>query len=207
MGERNVAAWSASQLKGGSPGSFDSIRPEPLRGVVINELLANTDDPELDFLELYNHSNFLADLSGAVLTDDLNTNKFVLPPGTIISPRGFLSLTQTDLGFALSSAGETVYFINPNQTRVGRRSLLVPKPWGFDRDFRMAARFSGIAVSHTRRAKRGFDSRHCHQRNHTTPSRMILMTSSSNSTTRAPMRLILAIGASMPGSTSLCPDT
>src|SRR5204862_5019680 len=70
LGERSVAAWSASQLKGGSPGRSDAIVPGPLRSVVINELLANTDDPILDFVELYNHGNLPVNLAGAVLTDD-----------------------------------------------------------------------------------------------------------------------------------------
>ena len=86
--------------------------------VVINEFLAHTDDPELDYLELYNHSNQSLDLSGCVLTDDPLTNKFVLRTNTIISPRGFLSYTQTNLNFALSAAGETIYFKNASATRV-----------------------------------------------------------------------------------------
>ena len=85
-----------------------------LAGVVINEFLAHTDDPELDYVELYNHANQAVDLSGCILTDDPATNKFVVPPGTTIPARGFVVYTQTTLNFALNAAGETIYLKNPS---------------------------------------------------------------------------------------------
>src|SRR4029453_17432755 len=89
-----------------------------LRDVMINELVAHTTDPEPDFLELYNYGNQRANLSGSHLTDNPATNKFTFAAGTNIEPRGFLALDQTQLGFALSSGGETIYLINSNGTRV-----------------------------------------------------------------------------------------
>jgi hypothetical protein len=56
-GERNVEAWAASDAVGGSPGRLDPLPLDPLRNVVINAFLAHTDDPEPDFIELYNHGN------------------------------------------------------------------------------------------------------------------------------------------------------
>ena len=79
-----------------------------------NVLRTALNDPELDFVEIYNHSNQPADLSGCHLTDDPATNKFTFAPGVTLEPRGFLALDQTQLGFALSSAGETVYLVNTN---------------------------------------------------------------------------------------------
>ena len=35
-----------------------------------------------------------------------------------MAPGGFLQFTQSDLGFALSSSGETLYLVNPDQTQV-----------------------------------------------------------------------------------------
>src|SRR5206468_1428407 len=102
----------------GSPGAPDPATNDPLSAVVINEFLAHTDDPEVDYIELYNHSNQSIDLSGCILTDDPLTNKFVVPPNTSILPRGFVYFTQTNLNFALSAAGETIYFKNAAQTRV-----------------------------------------------------------------------------------------
>jgi len=118
LGEAHPAAWSGSRFLGGSPGALESTAPDPLDAVVINEFLAHTDDPELDYLELYNHSNQAVDLSGCVLTDDPLTNKFVIPSGTSVGPRGFVFFTQTNLGFSLSAEGETIYFKNAASTRV-----------------------------------------------------------------------------------------
>ena len=100
-GEEDPRAWATSDAVGGSPGAMDGFRPSPLRDVVINELLAHSVDPGFPrFIELYNASNATNDVSGCILTDDPDTNKCVLPPGTFISPRGFLSLETALLGFS-----------------------------------------------------------------------------------------------------------
>ncbi|HVV73932.1 MAG TPA: lamin tail domain-containing protein, partial [Verrucomicrobiae bacterium] len=99
---------------GGSPGQMEAFRPSPLRNVVINEFLAHTDPPDYDYVELYNHSAQPVDLSGCILTDDPNTNKFVIPPGTTIAAGGFVYYSETNMNFALNAAGETIYFKNPD---------------------------------------------------------------------------------------------
>jgi hypothetical protein len=117
-GEGNLEAWAPSTLKGGSPGRVDPVFPDPLEKVVINEFLAHTDEPLLDYIELYNHSNESVDLSGAFLSDRPHVNKFQIPAGTILPPRGFVVFDEIELGFALSAAGEAIYFTNPENTRV-----------------------------------------------------------------------------------------
>jgi hypothetical protein len=117
-GESNPAAWSASARKGGSPGAPDPVPTGDLENVRINELLARSADPALDFIELYNYSIVPVDLSGCFLTDSRNTNKFRIPDGTSIPAGGFVVFDQNQLGFGLSSSGETVYFVNPDNTRV-----------------------------------------------------------------------------------------
>jgi regulation of enolase protein 1 (concanavalin A-like superfamily) len=117
-GEGYPQAWDISDIVGGSPGAVDGYRPSPLRDVVINEFLAHTDPPLVDFIELYNHSNQAVDISGCVLTDDPNTNKFVIPPNTAIPARGFASFAEAALKFALSAAGETIYLKSADGTRV-----------------------------------------------------------------------------------------
>lgn len=117
-GEGNVEAWAASDSVGGSPGRMDPVTANPLRNVVINEFLAHTDLPDVDFIELYNHGNQTADISGCYLSDARNTNKFTIPAGTILPPRGFVSYDQSQLGFALSSGGERIIFRNASNTRV-----------------------------------------------------------------------------------------
>ncbi|HUS34372.1 MAG TPA: lamin tail domain-containing protein, partial [Verrucomicrobiae bacterium] len=116
-GQNSAKAWAQSWLKGGSPGALEPAGGDVYSPIVINEILAHTDDPIVDYIELYNHSNAAGDLTGCILTDDLDTNKFVI--GSVSIPaRGYVAFTQTQLGFALSAAGETIYLKNPTDTRV-----------------------------------------------------------------------------------------
>jgi hypothetical protein len=117
-GEASPQAWTASSLIGGSPGMPDPVISTPGDTVVINEFLAHTDDPQLDFIELFNRSNNPADLSGCFLTDDPATNKFRVPAGTTLAARGFLAFDQNQLGFRLGAAGETIYLVSANGLRV-----------------------------------------------------------------------------------------
>ncbi|MCI0540109.1 MAG: lamin tail domain-containing protein, partial [Verrucomicrobiales bacterium] len=117
-GERNPKAWAPSDLLGGSPGQPELVQTSTRGAVVLNEFLAHTDDPQLDFIELYNRSDAAEDISGCVLTDDSEIEKFIVPSGTILPPHGFLSYDQSQLGFALSSAGEAIYLISADRLRV-----------------------------------------------------------------------------------------
>ena len=118
-GEGDARAWAISDVVGGSPGQIDTFHPNPLRDVVINELLAHSEEPGgPQFIELYNHSTQTNDLSGCILTDDVTTNKFIVPANTLIEPQGFAAFNLTQLGFALNGGGGTVYFIKPDGSRV-----------------------------------------------------------------------------------------
>ena len=117
-GEADPRAWERSELTGGSPGAGEVPMTNALRNVVINELLAHTDLPQLDSIELYNHSNFAVNIGGCTLSDDPATNKFTIPGGTTIPARGFVYYTEAQLGFSLDASGETIYFKNPAGTQV-----------------------------------------------------------------------------------------
>ena len=118
-GENNPRAWAASAFKGGSPGAADPLPVGAQENVVINEILAHTDLPQMDYVELFNNGSALAaDLSGCWLSDNPATNKFRIPDGTTLAPRGFIAFDQTQLGFALGADGESVYLVNSNGTRV-----------------------------------------------------------------------------------------
>ena len=120
----NPDAWRASSNVHGSPGADDPAPPYGL-GVVINEVLAHTDPPFEDAIELYNTSTNAVDISGWYLSDNfVRTNvadsyklkKYRIPPGTILSAGGFRVFYQRDFDlnnpnspFALSEFGETVY--------------------------------------------------------------------------------------------------
>ncbi len=118
FGERDVRAWSASSLVGGSPGAADIPVTSEREHVMINEILAHS-TTGTDFVELFNSSPANADIGGCWLSDDpALLGKFQIPAGTILGPRGRISFTQTQLGFALSAEGETLYFSNAAKTRV-----------------------------------------------------------------------------------------
>src|ERR1017187_6590514 len=118
-GEADPRAWDISDVTGGSPGALETFRPDPLRDVVINELLAHTENAAVsDFVELYNHSSQTNDLSGCILTDDPAVNKFAIPSGTSIGPGGFVSFERAQLGFGLRAEGETVYLLKTDRSRV-----------------------------------------------------------------------------------------
>jgi hypothetical protein len=117
-GQNNPLGWAASDLVGGTPGGGETAASNPYRTIFLNEILAHTDPPDVDFVELFNYSTQAVTLSGCILTDDPTTNKYVFPTPTTIPAMGFLSLDQNQLGFALSSGGETVYLFNPTRSRV-----------------------------------------------------------------------------------------
>jgi hypothetical protein len=117
-GEGNAQAWAISESIGGSPGRAEIYVPESQRAVVINEFLAHTDDPQTDFIELFNTSPQAVDISGCWLSDDFGTNKFRIPDGTVLPGRGFITWDEHQLGFSLSADGEEILLVNSNRTRV-----------------------------------------------------------------------------------------
>jgi hypothetical protein len=91
----------------------------PLTNVVVNEVLAHSDPPLEDAIELHNLASSAVDISGWFLSDSKNhLKKFRIPSGTILGPNGFkvfyeyeFNLDPNDpLSFALSSAkGDSVW--------------------------------------------------------------------------------------------------
>jgi len=118
-GEGDPRAWDISTFTGGSPGSADVYPASPYGNVVINEILPHSENAAVpQFIELYNHGNSGNNISGCILTDDPTTNKFVIPAGTIVGPASFICFTQTQLGFNLNGAGETLYLIGADGSRI-----------------------------------------------------------------------------------------
>lgn len=121
------SAWRSSALPGGSPGADDPAAAIP--AVVISEILAHTDPPQKDAVELYNPTDDTANLSGWYLTDDPAVpQKFQIPNGTMLPGGSRIFFDADDFnpapgsptGFALSSIGDTVYlFSATNGTLTG----------------------------------------------------------------------------------------
>ncbi|WCJ60055.1 lamin tail domain-containing protein [Fontisphaera persica] len=114
-GENSPLAWAASDQLGGSPGSWDPVTPEPLRAVVLNEFMAHSAGViGRDYVELFNRSSTPLNLAGCTIADATGTNRFTLPPDTIIPGRGWLHFSQFELGFGLSGGGGTLFLRHPD---------------------------------------------------------------------------------------------
>ena len=69
--------------------------------VVINEInynSSNSFDTE-DWIELFNNSDEIIDLSNWILKDEIDSNQFVIKPGTNLSPNNYLILSRDTLSF------------------------------------------------------------------------------------------------------------
>jgi hypothetical protein len=106
--------WRSSFSIHGSPGSEDP----PV--AYVNEVLAHTDPPLKDSIELFNPNQFELDVGGWFLTDDgAMPLKYEIPPGTMLPARGFGVFDQdafnadpdSPTSFGLSEHGEDVYLV------------------------------------------------------------------------------------------------
>jgi len=111
--------WRASTYNGGSPGMAD---PDPLPGIVINEMVAHTDtrDPvpfeSNDQIELFNPTASSIVLDGNwYLSDDLDEpQQWNIPSETTIPAGGWVVFDENDFhldrvnGFGLNKSGELV---------------------------------------------------------------------------------------------------
>jgi hypothetical protein len=99
-----------------SPGDSNYL---PLGNVVINEVLAHSDPPFEDAIELHNPSRTAVDISGWYLSEDsLNLRQYQVPPGTVLPAGGYRVFYEAQFNggpgslqpFSLSSArGQTLY--------------------------------------------------------------------------------------------------
>jgi hypothetical protein len=103
--------WRPSTAPGGSPGYEDALTDPGT--IVVNEVLAHSDAPFVDTIELYNTSTSAVDISGWFLSDssaDLTSYQIpVMPP--ILSGQYAVFYADEDFGgsFLLSEHGEDVY--------------------------------------------------------------------------------------------------
>ncbi len=115
---------------------------EPVRPVLINEILANASDPNNNFIELYNHANSQVTIDGYKLSykpsGSQTTYDYIFPTGTTIPARGFIAVWQggtgrPTLGFNLNINGGSLYFknpANPTTTRILDSILFGPQDSG-----------------------------------------------------------------------------
>ncbi len=113
-------SWQPSREIGGTPGGAST---GPV-GVVINEVLVNTDEsPSVsDSIELLNTTNSSVNIGGWYLSDGSgNFTKFQIPAGTTLAAGGYIVFDESDFnadpdtGFALSGTdGDDVWLTAPN---------------------------------------------------------------------------------------------
>lgn len=111
--------WRASTNPGGSPGADD---PAPsIAPIVISEVLAHTDLPQKDSIELHNPTGTNVSIGGWYLTDEPDTPaKFRIPNNTIINAGAriyfdeddFNAIPGTPTNFLLSSTGDDVHLFS-----------------------------------------------------------------------------------------------
>lgn len=107
-------------------GAYFTYQPEQPGSVVINEINYHSPDTAMadDWLELYNNSTDQVDISGWLVMDANDNNRFIFPEGMILNAEEYLVLVQTetafrqihpdvynflpDLGFGLSNSGDLI---------------------------------------------------------------------------------------------------
>lgn len=116
-GDPNLAStWRASTFPKGSPGSDD---PAPITGTVrINEVLAHSDPPYEDAIELLNPSNSPIPIGGWLLSDDAtNLRKYRIPDGITVPAQGYAVFYEyqfnpnpgVEPSFALGANGDELH--------------------------------------------------------------------------------------------------
>jgi len=84
--------------------------------VVINELRASGTEPGL--IELFNPSMAAVHISGWILNDGSDLNRFQIPDHTIVDPGQYVVFTDQDCGFKLNSTGGSILLVDSVRARV-----------------------------------------------------------------------------------------
>jgi hypothetical protein len=110
--------WRASTFYGGTPGAAQT----PLVDVIVNEVLAHTDPPLSDSIELYNTTGQPVNIGGWWISDSGGSLlKYRVPAGTIIPAGGYRVFTESHFNpgggsgagdFSLSAAGDDVWLMS-----------------------------------------------------------------------------------------------
>ncbi|MEC8941344.1 MAG: lamin tail domain-containing protein, partial [Verrucomicrobiota bacterium] len=117
--------WRASSEFHGSPGR-DGAGPD--NRVVFNEILSNSDPPEVDVFELFNTQGGDLDIGGWFVSDDAGEfKKYRIADNTVLPAGGLLTFDASEFNnvanaeslvpFALSgSKGDDLYLLEPDAT-------------------------------------------------------------------------------------------
>ncbi len=115
--------WRASGVLNGSPGAADSYALFAL--IKVNEVLAHTDLPQVDSIELFNPSTNTVNIGGWFISDDFFVpKKYRIATGTTISPLGCVVFDESQFNnqsiatnnFRLTSTGDDVWLFSGDAT-------------------------------------------------------------------------------------------
>jgi hypothetical protein len=153
------ANWRASANLHGSPGAVDPPPPYSI-GIVVNEVLAHTDLPQQDSIELHNPTANLISIGGWYLSDQIDNDdatgtllkKFRIPADATVPARGFTTFYESNFNsgpnpFALSSYGDQVYLSSADAAGTLTGSIV---------GARFGASDNGVSLGR-HRTSRGFD--------------------------------------------------
>ncbi|HXJ55725.1 MAG TPA: lamin tail domain-containing protein, partial [Verrucomicrobiae bacterium] len=116
--------WRPSGQLNGAPGQSDPPTPV-FPGVLISEVLAHTDLPQVDAIELFNPTTSPVNLGGWYLSDDFKVpKKYRITNGCVIAAGGYLAFDASLFNspgtalvpFALSSKGDDVWLFSGDTT-------------------------------------------------------------------------------------------
>lgn len=119
-GEGDPQAWAASDRVGGSPGRWETLENEGLRGLSFNEWFSpfGLPNPVGGFIELFNAGLTTVDLNGCLITDDSSQHNFFIDSSVVLKPGGFLTFSEDQLGFQLEPEGGWLVLWNPSRSRI-----------------------------------------------------------------------------------------
>lgn len=119
--------WTASSIINGTPGAEDQGIDIP--AIKVNEILASTDRPQVDAIELYNPNTTAVDIGHWFLSDNRSIpKKWQIPAGTRIPAKGYMVFYEGYFAdtsklyraehfgsaFSLSAHGEEAYIFSGN---------------------------------------------------------------------------------------------
>lgn len=106
----DASNWRSSTEYLGSPGRAGV---GPLRRVVVNEVLAHTDPPLEDAIELKNLTSQPIDVGGWYLSNTRSKpTKFRIPSPTVVPPGGYRVIYEYQFNAAVPTAGNTSFTFN-----------------------------------------------------------------------------------------------
>ncbi len=108
--EDKYYSWRASTEPDGTPGSSDNAAPV---GVVISEVLSNTDEAELDAIELHNTTNEMITIGGWYLSDaGSNLLKYQIPAGTELAAGEYIVFDESHFNPNPDNPGPNDFALN-----------------------------------------------------------------------------------------------